>query len=75
MHEALVNHWGGLSLPRISVVSLTDRLNMTIAVYYERKASIQQQQHLFLLKQSKNLDPSYKMDLDFCISFGREISV
>ena len=30
MHEVLVNHLGGLSLPRKSVVRLTDRPDMTI---------------------------------------------
>ena len=33
MHLVLVNCLGGLSLPRKSVVRLTDRLDMTIAVY------------------------------------------
>ena len=33
MHEVLVNRLGGLSLPRKSVVRLTDRPNMNLAVY------------------------------------------
>ena len=33
MHEVLVNRLGSLSLPRKSVVRLTDRPNMTIDVY------------------------------------------
>ena len=33
MHEVLVNRLGGLSLPRKSVVRLTDRSDMTTAVY------------------------------------------
>ena len=37
MHEILVNRLGGLSLPRKSVVRLTDRLDMTIDVYREHK--------------------------------------
>ena len=37
MNEVVVNRSGGLSLLRNSVVRLTDRLDMTIAVYRERK--------------------------------------
>ena len=33
VHEVLVNRLGGLSLPRKSVVRLTDRPNMTLDVY------------------------------------------
>ena len=33
MHEVLVNRLGGLSLPRKSVIRLTDRPNMTLDVY------------------------------------------
>ena len=48
MHEVLVNRLGGLSLPRKSVVRLTDRPDMTLDVYRRRKTSIQQQkqQHM-----------------------------
>ena len=45
VHEVLVNCLGGLSLPRKSVVRLTDRPNMTLDVYGGRKTTIQQQQH------------------------------
>ena len=38
LHEVLVNHLGGLSLPRESVVRLTDSHDMTLAVYRGRKA-------------------------------------
>ena len=44
MHEVLVNRLGGLSLPRKSVVRLTDRPDMTLDVYPGRKTTIQQQQ-------------------------------
>ena len=44
MHEVLVNPLGGLSLPRKSVVRLTDRPDMTSDVYRGRKTTIQQQQ-------------------------------
>ena len=41
MHEVLVNHLGGLSLPRKSVVRLTDRPDMTLDVYRGRKTTMQ----------------------------------
>ena len=44
MHEVLVNRLGDLSLPRKSVVRLTDRPDMTLDVYRGRKTTIQQQQ-------------------------------
>ena len=43
MHEVLVNRLGGLSLPRKSVVRLTDRPDMTLDVYRGRKKTMQQQ--------------------------------
>ena len=46
MHEVLVNRLGGLSLPRKSVVRLTDRPDMTLDVYRGRKTTKQQQQYL-----------------------------
>ena len=42
MHEVLVNRLGGLSLPRKSVVRLTDRPDMTLDVYRGRKTTLQQ---------------------------------
>ena len=42
MHEVLVNRLGGLSLPRKSVVRLTDGPDMTIDVYRGHKPTIQQ---------------------------------
>ena len=39
MQEVLVNSLGGLSLPRNSVVRLTDRPNMTLAVYRGHKTT------------------------------------
>ena len=44
VHEVLVNCLGGLSLPRKSVVRLTDRPDMTLDVYSGRKTTIQLQQ-------------------------------
>ena len=49
MHEVLVNRLGGLSLPRKSVVRLTDRPDMTLDVYRGRKTTMQQQSKLNLL--------------------------
>ena len=53
MHEVLVNRLGSLSLPRKSVVRLTDRPDMTLDVYRGRKTTIQQQQQLqsFLIQK------------------------
>ena len=42
MHEVLVNRLGGLSLPRKSVVRLTDRPDMTLDVNRGRKTTNQQ---------------------------------
>ena len=44
MHEVLINRLGDLSLPRKSVVKLTDRRDMTLDVYRGRKTTTQQQQ-------------------------------
>ena len=44
MQEVLVNRLGGLSLPRKSVVRLTDRPDMILDVYRGRKTTMQQQQ-------------------------------
>ena len=51
MHEVLVNRLGGLSLPRKSVVRLTDRPDMTLDVYRGRKTTMQQQQKNFICCQ------------------------
>ena len=53
MHEVLVNRLGGLSLPRKSVVRLTDRPDMTLVVYRGRKTTMQQQKiHLQVQEKS-----------------------
>ena len=41
VHEVLVNRLGGLSLPRKSVVRLTDRPDMTLDVYHGHKTTTQ----------------------------------
>ena len=43
MHEVLGNRLGGLSLPRKSVVRLTDHLDMTLDVYCGCKITTQPQ--------------------------------
>ena len=43
VHEVLVNRLVGLSLPRKSVVRLTDRPDMTLDVYRGRKTTMQRQ--------------------------------
>ena len=55
VHEVLVNRLGGLSLPRKSVVRLTDRPDMTLDVYRGRKTTIQQQKYieLYLFKPTR----------------------
>ena len=55
MHEVLVNRLGGLSLPRKSVVRLTDRPDMTLDVYRGRKTTMQQQIYIFESLQMKIL--------------------
>ena len=46
VHEVLVNGLGGLSLPRKSVVRLTDRPDMTLDDYRGRKTTTQ---HTFMV--------------------------
>ena len=50
MHEVLVNRLEGLSLPRKSVVRLTDRPDMTLDVYRGRKTTTQHNMTKILLK-------------------------
>ena len=53
MHEVLVNPLGDLSLPRKSVVRLTDRPAMTLDVYRGRKTTMQQQHSYFDFVEGK----------------------
>ena len=55
VHEVLVNRLGGLSLPRKSVVRLTDRPDMTLDVYRGRKTTIKQQQQQVCLQVRNSL--------------------
>ena len=52
MHEVLVNRLGGLSLPRKSVVRLTDRPDMTLDVYRGRKT----------IQHTNSVDTSFRED-------------
>ena len=55
MHEVLVNRLGGQSLPRKSVVRLTDRPDMTLDVYRGRKAIIQPTTNSYSLLRADEL--------------------
>ena len=55
MYEVLVNRLGGLSLPRKSVVRLTDRPDMTLDVYRGRKTTMQQQRKVDVIFGSGRL--------------------
>ena len=63
VHEVLVNRLGGLSLPRKSVVRLTDRPDMILDVYRGRKTIMQQQQHETLYKYKALSDPARRSRL------------
>ena len=58
MHEVLVNRLGGLSLPRKSVVRLTDRPDMTLDVYCGRKTT-NQKKNLETWKLGHFMDHNY----------------
>ena len=61
VHEVLVNRLGGLSLPRKSVVRLTDPPDMTLDVYRGRKTTIQQQQQVQFIFHSGCYEITGKM--------------
>ena len=64
MHEVLVNRLGGLSLPRKSVVRLTDRLDMTLDVYRGRKTTTQQQHSTLYLRHVLENGPQEEVPND-----------
>ena len=64
MHEVLVNRLGGLSLPRISVVRLIDRPDMTLDVYRGRKTTTQQQQQSASLVYQFCMCPSFSFSIE-----------
>ena len=68
MHEVLVNRLGGLSLPRKSVVRLTDRPDMTLDVYRGRETTMQQQQQQYT-RTVKRLTTGSREDFKrFCLA-------
>ena len=68
MHEVLVNRLGGLSLPRKSVVRLTDCPDMTLDVYRGRKTTIQQYNSQLTLLHSER--PKLHRVLAFLSAIG-----
>ena len=61
MHEVLVNRLGGLSLPRKSVVRLTDRPDMTLDVYHGRKTTNNYSNFRFFCKNN------FSQVISFCV--------
>ena len=74
MHEVLVNRLGGLSLPRKSVVRLTDRPDMTLDVYRGRKTTIQQQQSQTKIAADDILIFSFYLSMKIRLDFSCESS-
>ena len=79
VHEVLVNRLGGLSLPRESVVRLTDHLDMTLDVYRGRKTTMQHILFFFFFfqilgdipefeKAVRNVIKDTKFDADVVVS-------
>ena len=60
MHEVLFNRLGGLSLPRKSVVRLTDRPDMTLDVYRGRKTTMQQCNNLTGVSYGQSYATDYR---------------
>ena len=56
MHKVVVNRLGGLSLPKKSVVRLTDYLDMTSAVYHRCKITTQQHLEACLVMQNSEAE-------------------
>ena len=80
VHKVLVNRLGGLSLPRKSVVRLTDRPDMTLDVYRGRKITIQQQYNnidvrlladCYSLSCTKDLASNYGVDVKILLTLDR----
>ena len=80
MHEVLVHRLGGLSLPRKSVVRLTDRPDMTLDVYRGRKTTMQQQQQQMKFERiaMATYDVTFMLDIAsdfFRRHFGTEVFI
>ena len=65
VHEVLVNRLGGLSLPRKSVVRLTDRPDMTLDVYRGRKTTMQHS-HQMKKRAAAMHGPHSVIDIGHC---------
>ena len=78
MHEVLVNRLGGLSLPRKSVVRLTDRPDMTLDVYRVLKTTIQQlldRTERLLFSQLNSRRYSTKLEMPYFIIGKRALEI
>ena len=76
VHEVLVNRLGGLSLPRKSVVRLTDRSDMTLDVYRGLKTTIQQYNNHLSTQQAHYVEmTSYRRRCDVMTSHRRQYDV
>ena len=62
MHEVLVNRLGGLSLPRKSVVRLTDRPNMTLDVYVKQQCNNNNNNTCLTIGQTRESNAIYLED-------------
>ena len=74
MQEVLFNRLGVLSLPRKSVVRLTDCPDMTLDVYRGRKTTVQQQQQPVVKKVDKNNSVPIQLESQ-TVSLKEEVSV
>ena len=70
MHEILVNHLEGLSLPRKSVVRLTDRPDMTLDVHRGRKQQYNNNKYPYALKCLRIILVAYTTTKDFRYGFN-----
>ena len=70
MHEVLVNRLGGLSLPRKSVVRLTDRPDMTLDVYRGRKTTKSTTSNLYQCKFQSITELSAPVKKAYSDNFG-----
>ena len=67
VHKVLVRRLGGLSLPRKSVVRLSDHPDMTSDVYCGRKTTQQQQKILFTWHQTILWDDTFSGKLFYVL--------
>ena len=81
VHEVLVNRLGGLSLPRKSVVRLTDRPDMTLDVYHGRKTTMIKQSMQENNQEKDPLSPVHlfnatsELDVNFTVEIKIALTV